>query len=135
MESLGIAYQDALKEITSHCNSRSISSFTPSDFPLADVSQEKIDQLQKKYNNLTDIYPTTGMQTGLLFHNFLNGKSAYVTQIEFLVSGEIDIDILKKAWISLIDRYAIFRTAFIDLDLEKPLQVVMKRVRFTLEFG
>lgn len=41
---------------------------TPSDFPLARLSQTQLDQLPVPAAEIADLYPLAPMQQGMLFH-------------------------------------------------------------------
>ncbi|WP_444997366.1 non-ribosomal peptide synthase/polyketide synthase [Aliikangiella sp. IMCC44359] len=98
--------------IIQHCQENPQGSYTPSDFPLANINQSELEQLQQSYPDLINLYPSTGMQRGLLFHSELR-DSAYVTQLDLGINGQLDIALFKQAWQVVIDRHDIFRTAFV----------------------
>jgi len=78
-------------------------------------------------SNIEAIYPLTHLQKGLLFHTVCAPKSGmYLTQICWLVRGELNVTALKQAWQLVIDRHQVLRTAFIWENQKEPLQVVAR---------
>lgn len=74
-------------------------------------------------------YPLTPMQKGLLFHAISSpGSEAYTVQFSWKLHPDIEIEILKKAFQSLINRHPILRTIFKWSGLKEPLQVVQNKV-------
>ena len=49
--------------------------FTPSDFDLVDLRQEAIDDLESRCPDLSDVWPLSPLQAGLLFHAELAERS------------------------------------------------------------
>ena len=86
---------------------------TPSDFPLATVSQTELEKLSADYI-IADLYPATAMQSGLLFHSEMT-TGAYMTQL-LLTINQLDENIFKQVWQKMINRYDILRTAFVLLE-------------------
>ncbi|MCK4260460.1 MAG: amino acid adenylation domain-containing protein, partial [Halanaerobiales bacterium] len=69
----------------------------------------------------------TPMQEGLLFHTLLNEEGmSYYEQICINIEGDVNVNLLKKAWQSVIDRYEILRTDFLWKQVKEPVQVVLK---------
>ncbi|SCY81973.1 non-ribosomal peptide synthase domain TIGR01720, partial [Nitrosospira sp. Nl5] len=61
-------YQRELELLIAHCTS-GISAATPSDFPLARITQQELDALSLPAGQLEDLYPLSPMQSGMLFHS------------------------------------------------------------------
>jgi amino acid adenylation domain-containing protein/non-ribosomal peptide synthase protein (TIGR01720 family) len=112
MELLATEIMAALQALISHCSEPGAGSYTPSDFPLAVMSQAELDEWQGDYPHLTRIYPSTPMQRGLLFHSELS-RSAYVTQIAMDIVSGMDVGKFKQACQAVVARHEIFRTAFV----------------------
>ena len=105
-------------------------SATPSDFPLAGLTQADLDGLALHWPDVEDLYPLTAMQRGLLLETALHpGQGLYVIQERHALSGQIDADAFAVAWDAVAARHAILRTAFLGLDGEQPLQVVRSTAR------
>ena len=76
-----------------------------------------------------DVYPLTPFQQGVLFH-VLDSPNAgmYLNQQRYTLRGEIDLPAFKNALQAVMNRYQIFRTAFLLSGLKGPHQVVYRRV-------
>jgi amino acid adenylation domain-containing protein/non-ribosomal peptide synthase protein (TIGR01720 family) len=131
MEDLARGYQAALEELVAHCQGRSTASYTPSDFALAGVAQADLDQWHARYPRLVDLYPATGLQAGLLFHSLLDEQGdAYVTQTSMTLRGVFDVGAFRRAWRLVVERHAIFRTAFVGFERDRLLQLVVDDATF-----
>jgi amino acid adenylation domain-containing protein/non-ribosomal peptide synthase protein (TIGR01720 family) len=102
----------ALRDIVAHCRTEGAGALTPSDVPLARVSQEQLDTLAQRYPGMRSLYPATPMQRGLHFHALLD-RSAYVVQVHPVLRGQLDTDAFFAAWHDVVARHDILRTAFI----------------------
>ncbi|NQZ08155.1 MAG: amino acid adenylation domain-containing protein [Algicola sp.] len=115
---------DALCNVVAHCLEPNAGCLTPSDFPLAALSQTQLTQWLAEYQ-LEDIYPATPMQQGLLFHSAMD-NDAYVTQLMLNLydtkeggldcEGDLDSANYQMAWQQVVARHASLRTAFASDD-------------------
>lgn len=79
--------------------------------------------------NIEAIYPLSPLQKGMLFHSLAYPESgSYVLQDTLCIIGKIDLSAFWKSWKKLVSRHFTFRTLFIRLDGDVPLQVVLKSV-------
>ncbi|MBV7340136.1 hypothetical protein KFU94_70410 [Chloroflexi bacterium TSY] len=84
--------------------------------------------------HIEDIYPTSPMQKGMLFHSLYAPKAGeYITQSTGTLHGDLNAEAFRQAWQQVIERNPILRTAFIWEDLEEPVQVVCRGVSLPLE--
>ncbi len=75
-----------------------------------------------------DAYKLSPLQHGLLFHSLFEPDSGvYVTQVT-CVLGAVDLPAFERAWLRVVDRHTILRTAFVWKKTEEPLQVVGRKV-------
>ncbi|HZS21935.1 MAG TPA: amino acid adenylation domain-containing protein, partial [Pseudonocardiaceae bacterium] len=82
----------ALREIVAHCVDPDAGGCTPSDFPLARVSQAQLDALVGAGRDVEDIYRLTPLQAGMVFHSLLDpSAAAYVDQTQLRVAGINDL--------------------------------------------
>ncbi|MBP5968581.1 non-ribosomal peptide synthase/polyketide synthase [Pseudomonas iridis] len=127
-------YARELELLIEHCCQSDSHGVTPSDFPLAQLDQARLDALPIAPSRIEDIYPLSPMQEGMLFHTLSdNGSSLYVNQISLPVGG-LDVERFRKAWEAVIERQAILRTSFHWHDgLAKPLQVVQRQAALDLQ--
>ncbi|HEU4834421.1 MAG TPA: amino acid adenylation domain-containing protein [Pyrinomonadaceae bacterium] len=83
--------------------------------------------------NVEDIYPLTPMQQGLLFyHLYAPHSGLYIEHLNATLSGNLDLAAFEQAWLKLIERHAVLRTAFLWEGLDEPLQVVRRNVSLPL---
>ena len=123
---------DYLQELTAliaHCCDSANRGVTPSDFPLAKLSQAQLDLLVPQPQAIDDIYPLSPMQQGMLFHTLLeHGGGDYINQMRLDVDG-VDPQRFRAAWQAVVDAHDILRTGFVwQGDLEQPLQVVQRHL-------
>jgi len=110
------------------CLSPESGSFSPSDFPLALITQPVLNNLLKEYD-IETIYGLSPLQEGFLFHAlYAPDSDQYTTQVMWVYEKTLNAGALKKAWEKVISRHAILRTAFISERTEKPFQAVLKKV-------
>jgi NRPS condensation-like uncharacterized protein len=84
---------------------------------------------------ISDVYPLTPMQMGMLFHSLLDKEStAYFEHFLFILKGEVDCHLLEKSFNALIERYDILRTIFHLEDKDQPLQIVLKQRKSKVYF-
>ena len=84
--------------------------------------------------NVEDIYPLSPMQQGMLFHSLYDPDSGiYFVQFTCTLTGNVDVPTFEQAWQKIVERYSIFRTAFIWESLNQPVQVVYRQVQVTVE--
>ena len=106
----------------------------PSDYTF---TQEYLEKLVRRYggpSNVEDIYPLTPMQRGLLFHSaYDESNTLYVTTICWSVSGPLIPAHYQAAWAELIERHDVLRTALTGLELDSPVQVLLKAAPLSFE--
>lgn len=87
-----------------------------------------------RQENIEDIYELSPLQEGILFHTLLSPKSGmYFEQSSFTLHGPVSVSALEQAWQKVVDRHAILRTSFFWQELDKPLQVVHRKVKLLCE--
>jgi amino acid adenylation domain-containing protein/non-ribosomal peptide synthase protein (TIGR01720 family) len=123
---------DYLQELTAliaHCCDSANRGVTPSDFPLATLTQAQLDVLAPQPQTIDDIYPLSPMQQGMLFHTLLeHGNGDYINQMRLDVDG-VDPQRFRAAWQAVVDAHDILRTGFVwQGDLEQPVQVVQRQL-------
>src|SRR5438067_6287508 len=99
----------ALREIIQHCRRPDTGGATPSDFPLARLSQAQVDRIAGG-RAVEDIYPLTPLQAGMLFHRLVDSSNAYFNQLSMRLTGISDPRALAAAWQRVVDRTPVLRT-------------------------
>jgi amino acid adenylation domain-containing protein/non-ribosomal peptide synthase protein (TIGR01720 family) len=113
----------ALREIIAHCAEPGSGGCTPSDFPLATLTQAELDRVAGNGRHVEDAYPLTPMQGGMLFHS-LSEPGLYLEQICLTLADVPDLPALERAWQQAVDSIPALRTAVVWEGLREPLQVV-----------
>jgi condensation domain-containing protein len=84
--------------------------------------------------NVEAIYPLAPAQEGMLFHSLLAPESGvYLQQLSYFLRGKVDLNAIRRAWETVIARHAVLRTFLMWERLERPLQIVNKRVKLPWE--
>jgi len=130
VENLAQAFLQALNGLIAHCQSPQAGGYTPSDFPLAALSQPELDRLLVQGKDIVDIYPLSPLQTVMLSQSLAAPKSGiYFNQNSFQLSGDLDVPRFKAAWQELVNRHTILRTSFAWQGLSAPVQIVHQKAR------
>ncbi|APE36327.1 non-ribosomal peptide synthetase [Nocardia mangyaensis] len=116
----------ALDALGRHARSADAGGRTPSDFPLVTVDQPQIDSWERTYPALTDVWPLSPLQYGLLFHALYDSDTAdgYTVQSLLTLAGTVDATRLRAAAQALVDRHENLRVAFVETD-DGPRQLVL----------
>ncbi|MGH3933513.1 MAG: amino acid adenylation domain-containing protein, partial [Pseudonocardiaceae bacterium] len=126
---------EALGQIVAHCAQPGAGGATPSDFPLARLTQQQVDQIAVDGQHVEDIYPLTPLQAGMLFHSLVDADSgAYLDQIQLRLSGVSDAQALGAAGQRVVDRTPALRSAVVWDGVDQPLQVVHHRVTVPMAY-
>ena len=131
VEKLADSYHKTLRSILEHCQLEEAFGYTPSDFPDAQLNQVELDELLAgiKTKNVSEIYPLSPMQQGMLFHSlYAPDSGVYFEQMTFKLKGNLKVDALRESWQLVVDRYSSLRTFFVWENPSTPLQVVLKQV-------
>ena len=125
VQALADDYARELALLIEHCLAPDSHGLTPSDFPLAALSQARLDGLPVAVREIEDVYPLSPMQQGMLFHTLSDdGNDLYVNQLNLSVEG-LDIERFRAAWECVVQRHEILRTSFHWQDGQaSPVQVV-----------
>ncbi|MFD4354980.1 amino acid adenylation domain-containing protein [Nocardia sp. NPDC058518] len=101
--------------------------FTPSDFPLVRLGQTELTRLARRYPLLSDVWPVTPLQSGMLFHALLaeNSVDPYITQFVLDLDLSVNAERLHEAAQAVLDRHDNLRVAFATDAAGTPLQVVL----------
>ncbi len=82
-----------------------------------------------QHRDVEDIYPLSPLQEGMLFHTLYRpGSGVYVNRLALRLGGPLDRAALRAAWERAGERHPMLRSAFFWEELERPLQVVHRRV-------
>ncbi|RQO54942.1 non-ribosomal peptide synthetase [Pseudomonas sp. KBW05] len=129
------AYLAELHSLIAHCLRDDAGGLTPSDFPLAHLTQAQLDVLPVPASAIEDVYPLTPMQEGLLLHTLLEpGTGLYYMQDRYRINSALDPERFAQAWQAVIARHEALRASFcwnVGADM---LQVIHKPGSTPIEY-
>ncbi|MFB7721388.1 amino acid adenylation domain-containing protein [Nocardia sp. NPDC056100] len=98
--------------------------------PLVRLGEGELERLRQRYPTMSDVWPLTPLQSGMLFHAQLAESSvdAYMTQFSVDLGGAIDIERLHTVAQALLDRHVNLRVVFAEDANGEPIQVVLDDV-------
>ncbi|MDY7534543.1 non-ribosomal peptide synthetase [Pseudomonas sp. Bout1] len=132
---LADAYLAELQSLIEHCLKPGAGGLTPSDFPLAHLTQGQLDALPVPANAIEDVYPLTPMQEGLLLHTLLEpGTGLYYMQDRYRINSALDAERFAQAWQAVIARHEALRASFCWNVGEDMLQVIHKPGSTPIEY-
>ena len=124
---LADAYLKELQQLIEHCLGEGAGGLTPSDFPLAKLTQLQLDSLPVPAGQIEDVYPLTPMQEGMLLHTLLEpGTGVYCMQDRYRINSELDPQRFAQAWQAVIGRHEALRASFCWNVGEDMLQIIHK---------
>ncbi|MFO2464012.1 non-ribosomal peptide synthetase [Pseudomonas sp. 15FMM2] len=128
-------YLAELQSLIAHCLKDTSGGLTPSDFPLARLTQAQLDALPVPASAIEDVYPLTPMQEGLLLHTLLEpGTGLYYMQDRYRINSELDPERFAQAWQAVIARHEALRASFCWNVGEDMLQVIHKPASTPIEY-
>jgi len=132
---LAQTYTAELESLIAHCLDDHAGGLTPSDFPLARLTQPQLDALPIAASVIEDVYPLTPMQEGLLLHTLLEpGTGIYYMQDRYRINSEIDPQRFAQAWQAVVARHEALRASFCWDAGEDMLQIIHKPGGTRIEF-
>ncbi|MGY2164234.1 non-ribosomal peptide synthetase [Pseudomonas tolaasii] len=132
---LAEAYLAELQSLIVHCLTGEAGGLTPSDFPLARLTQSQLDALPVPASAIEDVYPLTPMQEGLLLHTLLEpGTGLYYMQDRYRINSALDPERFAQAWQAVIARHEALRASFCWNVGEDMLQVIHKPGSTPIEY-
>ncbi|MBI6658645.1 non-ribosomal peptide synthetase [Pseudomonas carnis] len=132
---LAEAYLAELHSLIAHCLQDDAGGLTPSDFPLARLTQVQLDALPVPASTIEDVYPLTPMQEGLLLHTLLEpGTGLYYMQDRYRINSALDPERFAQAWQAVIARHEALRASFCWNVGEDMLQVIHKPGSTPIEY-
>ena len=135
IEALANDYLDELRGLIAHCLADDAGGLTPSDFPLARLTQSQLDALPVAAAQIDDVYPLTPMQEGMLLHTLLEpGTGLYFMQDRYRINNELDVERFALAWEAVVARHEALRASFCWNIGEDMLQVIHKPGRTPMDY-
>ncbi|MGW6698363.1 amino acid adenylation domain-containing protein [Nocardia sp. NPDC055049] len=134
VRALAELWSQALRALVTHAATGDAGGRTPSDFALVTVDQPQIERWEHTYPALTDVWPLSPLQYGLLFHALYDSDTAdgYTVQSLLTLAGTVDATRLRGAAQALVDRHENLRVAFVETD-DGPRQLVLSAAEIRWE--
>ncbi|MGW2834864.1 amino acid adenylation domain-containing protein [Streptomyces sp. NPDC001286] len=126
----------ALEGLARHVARPDAGGLTPSDVPLVTVGQAELERWEQRHPSLSDVWPPTPLQSGLLFESMLadTAYDAYHVQVVYRLTGAVDPQRMRAAGQALLDRYDNLRTAFVSDTAGDLVQLVLDEVELPWRF-
>ncbi|MEU1430626.1 amino acid adenylation domain-containing protein [Nocardia sp. NPDC005746] len=104
--------------------------------PLVELDPADEARLREQYPNLSEVWPLTPLQSGMLFHARLAESSvdAYMVQFALDVAGEIDVARVHAAARAMLERHVNLRAVFAEDSAGNPLQVILDDVELPWQY-
>ena len=132
VEALAGKFVEHVVDLIVACRAGEESGATPSDFPLARVTQSLLDRLTAGGGRLNDVYGLSPMQAGMLFHARSFPESpVYLQQLWWTFIGDLDVASFKASWADLVSRQPILRSSFHWDDAAPAVQAVHPTVELS----
>ncbi|MEV5717607.1 non-ribosomal peptide synthase/polyketide synthase [Amycolatopsis mediterranei] len=130
VERLAAELVAALGEAVAHCAEPGAGGRTPSDFPLAKLTQRQVDRIAGDGRGVADVHPLTPMQAGMVFHGLSQeSQGVYFEQVTAVLDGVAEPRFLAEAWQHVVDRTPVLRGSVVWEDVPEPLLVVHREAR------
>ncbi len=133
IQTLADAYCHELQRLIEHCTAGEHAGVTPSDFNLVRLTQAQLSALPVPARDISDLYPLSPMQQGILFHSLNEPDGpAYTNQLRVDVQ-QLDAERFRQAWQQTLEAHEILRTAFVwPEDADAAVQIVRQTVQMPL---
>ncbi|MCP5047790.1 MAG: amino acid adenylation domain-containing protein, partial [bacterium] len=85
--------------------------------------------------NIEDVLGLTPLQEGILYHYLKEPESShYFEQLSLTIRGQIDVELFKQAWDTVVETNEMLRTRFKWEKVNAPVQIVLKRFAVPIVF-
>ncbi|GAA4525583.1 non-ribosomal peptide synthetase [Amycolatopsis samaneae] len=130
VERLGEAWLETLTGLAALAGDPATGGHTPSDFDLVALTPLDVAELEAAAPGLTDVWPLSPLQEGMLFERAFDedGVDVYQSQRVLDLDGPLDASRLRAAWQRLIARHESLRAGFHQLGSGETVQVVAGEV-------
>ncbi|MDJ0110639.1 condensation domain-containing protein, partial [Rhodococcus erythropolis] len=120
----------ALGSLSEYVDEHSERELTPTDLDLVTADQQSIEQLERRFPDLTDIWSLSPLQSGMLFHAQFDETEIdpYMVQLTLELGGRVEAPRLRRAAQALVDRHPSLRAGFASAPGGRALQVIRSGV-------
>ncbi|MEH3156353.1 MAG: amino acid adenylation domain-containing protein, partial [Gordonia paraffinivorans] len=126
----------AAAALARHVRTGETGGLTPSDVPLAPVSQHDLDVIEGAHGRVDDVWPLAPLQAGLLYHAEIAGDEAvdiYTAQVVLELRGPLDADRMRAAADAVVARNPVLRSAFHATEDGTPVAAIVAGARVEWE--
>ena len=121
---LAESMKEILIDLVNYCTSATRRVLTPSDLTFRNFDSQLLRRLQKEIS-LQDIYPLTPIQEGIFYHHlFHRDFPIYFTQIGYVATLQLNVELFSKAFSDLANRHEILRASIIQDVTGKPFHII-----------
>ncbi|WP_181721723.1 non-ribosomal peptide synthetase [Nocardia gipuzkoensis] len=124
-------WREALAAVARHARDpRTRGGYTPSDFPLVTLTQSDIEMWEGWYPTLTEVWPVSPLQAGMMFHAMFDpgAVDVYTVQLVLTLDGTVDAVRLRSAAAAVLERHPNLRAAFVVDGDGSPRQLITGEV-------
>ncbi|WP_337661786.1 non-ribosomal peptide synthetase [Actinoalloteichus sp. AHMU CJ021] len=126
---LAESFLTELSGFVAHCRQPGAGGVSPSDFPLVALDQDTVTRLAGTGRAVTELYPLTGLQAGMLFHAVADPASvAYLEQLSCVLEGVDQPGLVAVAWQRVVNAHEALRVSVAWREVPDPVQVVHREV-------
>lgn len=95
---------------------------------LDDNTKEYLNKNKEKYPFI-DAYYLSPMQNIMLSYNLMNRVQGHnISIFEYTICGEMNTDLLKRAWKTIIEETPVLRLSFLWRRLNEPVQLIREKI-------
>nr|AYA22334.1 KerC [Amycolatopsis keratiniphila] len=127
VERVGRAWTGMLTGLATHAGAPGAGGHTPSDFALVALTQRDVTELEAAAPGLTDVWPVSPLQEGMLFERAFaeGGVDVYQSQRILDLDGPLDAARLRAAWNRVLARHESLRAGFRQLGSGETVQIIV----------
>ncbi len=131
VSALAEAWCSSLEALADHSLAPNAGGRTPSDFCGLELTQDEIEEFERRIPDLFDLWPLTPVQEGLLFHATASDQKddPYIVQLALDFDEPVDRTRLRRALDLLLERHAGLRASVQHDRAGRPLLAVAGTVR------
>lgn len=132
---LAESFRNNLQVLVSSAQNKELCGWTPSDFPLAGLTQKQLDDIHATaQQEIEDVYPLSSSQMMMISHHLFSTKSNNHTQsFRCVLEGELDVELFLQAWQRTTDKHPLLRSTFRWRGVKEPIQIVHRRTPVVID--
>lgn len=109
---------------------------TPSDYGINSLNMDALQRITEKYGQPAKLYILSPMQKNIFtVSSISNDTSTYYERFSFMLNGDINGKIMKRAFSAVVETHDVFKTRFISQSINEVVQMVEKMGRPDFEIS